>query len=103
MTVNLTDTSFNASSLHLSQPTISDLNLDGYPDIVTPVSSHSTSSDSSKSKGAGVTTTTELQHPLVLLGSAGGWLRPQWELFNEAAVANITQAAFFDLWEDVNE
>ena len=103
MTVNLTGTSFEASSLHLSQPTISDLDLDGYPDIVTSVSSRSTSSDGSKSKGAGGTTTTEFQRPLMLLGSAGGRLRPQWELFNEAAIANVTQAAFFDLWEDVNE
>ena len=94
MTVNLTGSSFSASSLPLSQPIISDLDLDGYPDIVVPVSIHSTNSDGSKSKGVEATTITELQRPLVLLGSAGGRLRPQWELFNEAAVANITQAAF---------
>ena len=90
VTVNLTGISFNASSLLFSQPTISDLDLDGHPDIITPVLSHTT-----KSK-------LDQLHPLVLLGSAGGQLRPQWDLFNEAAVTNVTQATFFDLWEDVS-
>ena len=102
MTVNLTGISFNASSLHLSQPTISDLDLDGHPDIITPVFSHTTKSKlESKGEGEGGRAMPQLR-PLVLLGSAGGWLRPQWDLFNEAAVANVTQAAFFDLWEDVS-
>jgi hypothetical protein len=102
MIVNLTGTSFEASSLNLSQPTISDLDLDGYPDIVMPIFSHSTSGGGLESEGDGETTKPTFQRPLVLLGSAGGRLHPQWELFNEAAVTNVTQVAFFDLWEDVS-
>ena len=102
VTVNHTGISFNASSLHLFQPTISDLDLDGHPDIITPVFSHTTKSKlESKGEGEGGGAMPQLR-PLVLLGSAGGRLCPQWDLFNEAAVANVTQAAFFDLWEDVS-
>ena len=102
MTVNLTGISFDASSLNLSLPTISDLDLDGHPDIITPVFSYSISSTGSNLESKGAEEPKPQLRPLVLLGSAGGWLRPQWDLFSEAAVANVTQAAFFDLWEDVS-
>ena len=103
MSVNLTGISFDASSLNLSLPTISDLDLDGHPDIITPVFSHSTSTSTSSSfESEGSVEPKPQLRPLVLLGSAGGRLRPQWDLFSEAAAANVTQAAFFDLWEDVS-
>ena len=84
-------------SLNLTQPVIGDLDLDGHPDVVTMVrSGHVEGQDGSGVAGSGQ------PRPLVLLGSAGGKLRPQVELFNEAAVVNVTQVMFFDLWEDVS-
>ena len=91
MTVNLTGVSFDPSNLIATQPIVGDLDLDGFPDVITTVPNRNSESGTIKT-----------QHPLVLLGSAGGRLRPQLDLFNEAAVANVTQVAYFDLWEDVS-
>lgn len=74
-------------TFNLTQPIIGDLNLDGYPDVVTQVRSNDSSS---------------LRRPLVLLGSPGGRLRPQLELFSNLDDANVTQVVYFDLWEDVS-
>ena len=91
VTVNLTGVSFDSSSLVTTQPIVGDLDLDGFPDVITTVPYKNSESGTIKT-----------QHPLILLGSAGGRLRPQLDLFNEAAVANVTQVAYFDLWEDVS-
>ena len=85
-TVNLTGVSLDPKGLNLTQPVVGDLDLDGHPDVIVPVLVSNVGS----------------RRPLVLMGSARGRLHPQLELFSEAAVANVTQTAFFDLWEDVS-
>ena len=67
---------------------IGDLDLDGYPDVIVSV----------------VNETGISLRPLILLGSGGrSGLHPQWDLLNDPAASNVTQTAFFDLWEDVSD